>query len=273
MRILLRVLTVLLMVLLALGGLAYVGLQVQPKPFAPYPEATPKLKTVPVPNLPDPVARFYAVAVGDRAPVIESVVLSGSGSIRLNGLRFPSRYRFTHQAGQGYRHYMEATVFGLPLFKVNEWYLHGHARMELPVGVIENEAKSDQAANLTLWAESITLPSLFVTDPRVRWEYIDETHAALVVPAGEETDRFTVTFDVETGLPVSLDAARWKDPSSPTKLNWHIDLSNWQRHSGMLIPTGWALTWEDEKGSWFVGQINEVIYNVDVEGYIGAAGP
>lgn len=278
MQLLFRVLRVSLMVLIALLGLTYIGLQVRPKPFAPYPGTTPELKTVPVTgDVPAPVHRFYEVALGDRAPLIESVILSGSGSIRLNGLLFPSRYRFTHEAGQGYRHYMEATVFGLPLFKVNEWYLDGRARMELPVGVIENEAKTDQAANLALWGESIALPSLFVTDPRVSWEPVDEAHAVLVVPSpvlsGEETDRFTVTFDTETGLPTSLEAMRWKAPDSPEKLNWRIDISDWQRHSGMLIPTIWALTWEDEKGPWFVGKIDEVIYNVDVKEYVRAAGP
>lgn len=274
MHVLIRLLVLLLVLLVALGALAFTGLQVRPKPFPPYPEATPPLRSVPVPEgLPAPVARFYAVAVGEQAPVIRSAVLSGEGSIRLNGLRFPARFRFTHEAGQGYHHYIEATLFGRPLFKVNEWYLDGKARMELPVGVIENDAKTDQAANLTLWGESIALPSLFLTDPRVRWEPVDETHATLVVPLGEETDRFTVTFDAESGLPVSLDAARWKAPDSPARLNWHIALSGWQRHGGMLVPTRWALTWEDENGPWFVGEINEVNYNVDVEEYIRAPGP
>ena len=39
------------------------------------------------------------------------------------GIAFPARFRFIHEAGRGYRHYIEATVFGLPLMKVNERYL------------------------------------------------------------------------------------------------------------------------------------------------------
>ena len=66
--------------------------------------------------------------------------------------------------------------------KVNEWYLDGKARMELPVGVIENEPKIDMAANLALWGEAIWLPSILITDPRVRWEAIDDTTARLIVP-------------------------------------------------------------------------------------------
>lgn len=82
------------------------------------------------------------------------------------GVRFPARFRFTHTAGQGYRHYIEAALFGLPVLRVNETYLDGRARLELPFGVVENEPKIDSAANLGLWAESIWLPSIRVTDPR-----------------------------------------------------------------------------------------------------------
>ena len=53
-------------------------------------------------------------------------------------------------SGLGYRHYIEATIFGYPLLKVNERYLDSEARMELPVGIVENKPKVDIAANLGL---------------------------------------------------------------------------------------------------------------------------
>ena len=74
----------------------------------------------------------------------------GRGRLRLpskGGISFPARFRFTHHAGQGYRHYIEATMFGYPVMKINEYYLDGNARMELPVGVIENE--NDASASMT----------------------------------------------------------------------------------------------------------------------------
>ena len=153
----------------AVAAVGWLGLQVKPKPFPAYPEQTPALNTVALPaDLPAPVARFYETIAGNQVPVIESAVISGRGKLRVKGITFPARFRFTHIAGQGYRHYIEATVFGYPVMKVNEWYLDGQARMELPVGVIENEPKIDIAANLSLWGEAVWLPSIFVTDPRVR---------------------------------------------------------------------------------------------------------
>ncbi|MCD4739461.1 MAG: hypothetical protein K8R89_09435, partial [Anaerolineae bacterium] len=180
--------------LAVLASIGWLGLQVQPKPFPAYPERTPALNTVELPaDLPALVARYYETIVRDQVPVIESAVISGRGKLRVFGLSFPARFRFTHSAGQGYRHYIEATIFGYPVMKVNEWYLDGEARMELPAGVIENEPKVDMAANLGLWGEAVWLPSILVTDPRVYWEAIDDTTARLVVPFGEEEDTFTVT--------------------------------------------------------------------------------
>ena len=48
------------------------------------------------------------------------------------GTSFHTRLRFTHTAGQDYRHYIEATIFGYPLIKVNESYLDGKLAWNCP---------------------------------------------------------------------------------------------------------------------------------------------
>ena len=267
----LLVVAVPVVILMALG---YWGLHVVPKGFAPFPAPTQNLPTVEMPSdLPAPVARYFRVALGDRVPVLTSAVISGRGHIRIKGIRFPARYRFTHLAGQGYRHYIETTFFGLPLLKVNESYLNGHARMELPMGVIANDAKTDMAANLGLWGESFFLPAIFLTDSRVRWEPVDETHARLVVPFGAATDSILVAFDLETGLISQMEAMRWKEPTSQSKLRWTLGVGAWQRFAGMLLPAHWSLTWEDDHGPWFAAKVEDAVYNVDVSEYLLAKGP
>jgi len=281
MNIVTKVVIAIVSILLVLVGTGWVGLQMKPKPFPAYPEQTQALNTVDLPaDLPAPVARYYKTIIGDRIPVIESAVISGRGKLRVFGLRFPARFRFTHIAGQGYRHYIEATVFGYPVMKVNEWYLDGKARMELPVGVIENEPKIDMAANLALWGESIWLPSILVTDPRVRWEAIDDTTARLVVPFdfaqgrpfGEEEDTFTVTFDPQTGLIHEMEAMRYKEATDEAKTPWHNEPLGWQTFHGIEIPSPAALIWLDEGTPWSVWTIEDVVYNVDVSEYIKARG-
>jgi len=190
------ILIIALALIILIPLLLFLGLRIPSQPFDPYPETTPELETLPLPDdLPAPVERYYKAIMGEQAPVIDSAVISTRGKLRVAGITFPTRFRFIHDAGQGYRHYAELTLFGIPVMKINERYLDGRARMELPMGVIENEPKVDMAANLGLWGESIWLPSVYLSDPRVRWQAIDDTTARLVVPFEEGEDSFWSIYD------------------------------------------------------------------------------
>ena len=110
---LLIIITAILIFIILLGWL---GLQIKPRPFSSHPEKTPALKTVPLPaGLPAPVERFYKTIYGDEIPVIETAVIKGGAVIAPFGLKMPARFLFVHNAGRDYRHYIEATWFGLPM--------------------------------------------------------------------------------------------------------------------------------------------------------------
>jgi hypothetical protein len=216
------------LVVVGLLILGWIGLKVKPKPFPNYPEPTPELEFTAIPDgLPAPVEHYFKTIFGEQVPVINSAVITGSAVTRFMGLTFNSRFRFTHIAGKAYRHYIEATFFGFPLMKVNEYYLDGKSRLELPFGVVEGEQKVDMAANLGLWAESIWLPSIFATDTRLRWEAMDASTTRLVVPFGDEEDRFTVWFDGQTGLINKMEAERWRDARDEKKTLWRNEASGW----------------------------------------------
>ena len=198
----------------------WIGLQIDPKPFPSFAGSPPEPPSrVPLPEgLPAPVERFYWALYGDEVPAITSAVITGRASMRVGGITFPARYRFTHVAGQAYRHYIEATWFGLPVMRVNESYLDGRGRMELPFGTVQGEPKIDQAANLGLWAESIWFPALWITDPRVSWEPVDAQTALLRVPLGQETQTFVARFNPQTGLLETLEAMRYQEADDANSL-------------------------------------------------------
>src|SRR3990170_21172 len=139
---------------------SWLGLRLKPKifPLATLPQA--EIKTVPLPQgLPAPVERYYRTVYGEQIPVIETVVITGRGRIRPFGIWLPARFVFVHNAGKDYRHYIEATLFGLPFLKVNEGYLDGKSFFESPMGTIYDDPNTNQGANLALWAEAGWVPS------------------------------------------------------------------------------------------------------------------
>ena len=264
-----------LIALVVLMGIGWLGLGIKPKPFAPYPGQTPELQTIPLPeDLPAPVERYYRQLYGDDVPVITSAVVSGRAAIRPFGITLPARFRFTHEAGQGYRHYIEATFFGIPIMKVNEHYLDGHGRLEIPIIGVAEGPQTDQGANLGLWAESTFLPAIYLTDSRIRWEAIDEETALLIVPFGEEEQQFVVRFDPDTGRLRLMEAMRYRDEMGDKILWLAATLPGQTIEAGeAVLEAVGAATWLDQGTPWATFTAEEIVYNVDVQEYIRASGP
>jgi len=204
--------------------------------------------------------------------VYKSAVFSGRGTVRFMGITLPARLRFTHQSGEGYRHYIETTFYGIPIMKVNERYLEGHTRLELPFGVVENDPKVDGAANQGLWGETMFYPAAFLTYPGVRWEAVDETSARLYVPFGDEEQIFRVRFDPQTGMMQRMETRRYRD-EKVGELGWWGDINQAAGEEGQPERTSFTVTWEDEGSPWLKAELEEVVFNSEVREYIRQRGP
>ncbi len=260
-----------LAILLVTGWL---GLRVKPKlfPLAALPQA--EIKTVPLPQgLPAPVERFYRAVYGDQIPVIETVVITGRGRIRPFGVWLPARFVFVHNAGRDYRHYIEATFFGLPFLKVNEGILDGKSFFESPMGNYADDPNTNQAANLAVWAEGGWFPALWVTDPRARWQAVDAHTAILFAPFEDGEESFVVRFNPQTGLLDMMEAMRYRDPGEgKARILWITRNEPGDLIPGTKIGAVGSATWMDQGRPWAFFSVEEIAYNLDVRAYIRARG-
>jgi hypothetical protein len=251
------------------------GLRMPPAPLSEY-SAAPAYpdKTAPIPaGLPAPVERFYRLTYPDgQLPVYHSAVISGRGTLRAMGVTFPSRYRFVHRSGYDYRHYFESTFYGFPILKVNEHFIDGHARLELPFGVTENDPLVDSAANQGLWAEMSVYPAAYLTDGRARWEAVDDLTARLYIPWKEDEQVFTVHFDPQTGRMLRMETMRNRDAKSGQIL-WTAGTVTVPARGSQAAKELQAATWADEGTPWLIMETEDIVFNTDISDYILQKGP
>jgi hypothetical protein len=197
------------------------------------------------------VERFYKTVYGNEIPVIETAVLKGRAFMSPFGVKLPARFVFVHNAGRDYRHYFEATWFGMPLLKVNEGYLDSESFFESPMGTFYDDPNTNQGANLAVWAEAGFFPSIWLTDERVRWEPVDDHTALLFVPFEDQQENFVVRFDPETGLMDTMEAMRFREEGSGGhKILWITRTEPGPYIPGTKISVSGSATWLDQGKPW-----------------------
>lgn len=262
--------------LAALILVAWLGFQVQPAGFPGLRQPGREPETVPIPaGLPDPVERFLrATYGGDRIPVLTTVVLSGRAQMRPAGpLYLPARFRFVHNVGRDYRHYFEATWFGIPILQVDEGYVDGASFFEAPVvGSQADHPKLRQGANLALWTEAMMFPAALVQDPRVSWDAVDADSALLRVPFEDGSESILVRFDPDTGLATTMQVMRYRNTSDAKKTLWIPSSDEYAALGGVTMSVTGSATWFDQKYAWASFHVEDVVFNADLGDYLHARG-
>lgn len=249
--------------LAALIGIGWAGLQVAPANLPPPTTPSKARGTIAVPpDLPAPVRRYFAVAFNNQVPRVDTLVTWGRARANF-GVWMPLRFQLYHRPGQAFQRNMEVTWFGLPVLKALDQYLDGKG-MTGPMNNLATGPKVDQGANLILWAEATFYPSLLLTDPRIRWEAIDDNSARLILPFGDTQDELIFYFDPETGLVTRTWAMRYQS-NAGEKEPWSAEIQAWQTIDGMQFPARVAVTWEKAGKPWSYWDFEGVRWNVEID--------
>jgi hypothetical protein len=264
--------------LAALGGLvlmAFVGLSVKPGQFpAPATPATPKpVRLVPIPaGLPAPVDRWFRAEFPAGLPVYDTVVMQGTGIMRIAGIGLPFRHRVELRPGRGFYRKMDLTWFNIAFLHGLDTCIDGVGVMNTPVGPASGP-KVDQAANIVSWLELLPVPGVLAENPRVRWEPIDAGSARLVVPYEDGEDSLVVGFDPVSGEPTSARTSRYRATDSADKTGWVAMMSDRKQLPGGMgkVASKMDVQWDGDTKPWATFEYQAAWPNAEVPGFDSAS--
>jgi hypothetical protein len=263
-----KIVIIIISIVFIFGLLGWLGLHIQPQSFPAYSaNKTQQRETISLPGgLPKPVEHFYRVLYGDEIPVIKSVVIQGRGIIKpFMNIPIPVRFVFVHNAGKDYRHYFEATLFGIPVIKLNEGYIDKKSFFKSPWGSYYDKPNANQGANLVVWAEAILFPSLWLTDQRVHWEPVNDNTALLYVPYEDGEENFIVRFNPLTGKIDMMESMRYREiEQGQSKILWITRSEESSTINDMDIRVTISVEWLDQGKPWAYFNIEEQDINIDV---------
>jgi uncharacterized protein DUF6544 len=214
--------------------------------------------------LPEPVARFVALAAPSGAGRIRTVVLDTVASMCRPGIPgIPLAIRMTHELGEAFVHDIRigrpplAFRFGLDAF------VDGHGIVRIGRTAQSGE-RIDQGALIAMWGEALVFTDAWMARPDVWWEPVDEHAARLWVPGPAGPLALDVGFSSATGLPSTCRADRYKGdgPLTPWMGRW----SHWRSGGrGVLIPRRMDVRWLDEPRPWLDIRVRRVLLDARVE--------
>lgn len=266
MRMLLQILGIILAVIVVLAAVGWLGLQVKAASLHTVAAGeAPALTTLPL-NLPEPVQRYARAVYSDALPVIHTAEVLGRASLAPVGMAMPSRVHFYYDADLGsHYHDIQVTWFTIPFMRIHERNLEGHGTLDLSIlGKVEDQPKTNRAIVQGYWSELLAwLPSIVLTDPRVRWEGIDANSARLYLPGLDDVEALTVQFDAETGLLATVETMRYQDETREARWHWRNRILEWGVVDGMRTAMRSQTQWNDD-APWATWEIEQIALNVDV---------
>lgn len=261
-----------LFILLGLFGLVTLGFVIAPRPFRRHPAPSRPGKPAPfLPGLPEPIRLHFVETIGSMPPELETAVVWGRGQVCIRGVWVPMRFKAWYQVGESFYRRMELTWFQRPVLRGIDSLMNGEGLFEMGERV-ESGERVDQGQLLTLWANMIWAPSVYIHDPKIHWEPLDDNAVRLIVPSKNGPENLTAHFDPLTHRMTHISALRYSDEEpveEPVKEPWRVDLQEWKELNGMLVPSHIDVAWGESGAPTSYWNIDGIVYNVNVSEQLG----
>lgn len=112
------------------------------------------------------------------------------------------------------------------------------------IGQVNNQPKANRAAIQGYWSEVLAwVPSIALTDPRVRWEAVDDTTVRLYLPGLDDAEAFTVRFAADTGLISQIETMRYQNEDNAERWHWFNRILRWGTVDGLRVPVRAQTQW------------------------------
>jgi hypothetical protein len=215
---------------------------------SPPPERTPAVE------LPSPVRRHAARAIGARTLAVRTVRLRHGGIFRtrldghwvpIRGTQYftadPPAFVWWGRIGLGPGLWVDAvdhSIAGAGRM---------HVMLESSLTLADKSGPElDQGALLRLLGEMVWFPSALLDARYVTWSAIDDHHARAVLRVGGREVSAVFEYGVDS-LPVSIHADRFRDDGSrPVSTPWTGEFSDYAEVEGFLVPRRVVSYWHIE---------------------------
>lgn len=132
------------------------------------------------------------------------------------------------------------------------------------IGRVEDAPHTNRAAIQGYWSEVLAwLPSIALTDARVRWEAVDDSTARLYLPSLDDVEAFTVHFAADTGLMTEIETMRYQNEESAERWHWRNVILEWGVVDSWRVPMRAQTQWNDDAPS-ATWEVEQVALNVEV---------
>jgi hypothetical protein len=219
-------------------------------------------------TLPDNAKEHYrTVFKGNQINDIHTALVWGKAKYKISGIWMPLRFQTFYQTGAKFVRHLEFFWHNKIILKGIDYYAEGTGLLDVNGIVRMNERGEmvDESQWISLWAESLLISAIDLSDSRLSWKKIDAFTADMIItdylqPNVTSSHTIRIKFHPDTGLIHSIAAERYRGQSGKKRIPWRIQVRKWHRRDTMWLPE-YTVMWEDQKKPWCQYVIEGISYN------------